>query len=115
MAIHLPKVSLVNAPNSTKTESQAKSRMPTTMLSLVKKSGARTAFDYSHLYRIDFDGDVELRLQFSSDIVVIHGEHLIDCYHELANHVVTVICEHDPLHDQESRGFQVRTITIESV
>ena len=72
------------------------------MLSLVKKSGVRTAFDYHLLTRMDFDGDSQLRLQMGDDVVILRGHAIERIFADLLTHTIFEIVEVDPLRNESS-------------
>jgi hypothetical protein len=83
------------------------------MLSFVFKDGRRTAFDYAHLYRIDYDGIGEIRLQFAEHTVTLQGDLLEHTYDCLVLHTVTNLVELDDLHRCPSPdGLSVRQISV---
>lgn len=84
------------------------------MLSICFKSGACTAFDYSHLYRIDFDGNAEIRLHFTQDVVTLGGNGFSFLLPLLLTHSVAELTEQDLLHIASAGAqFQVLEARVE--
>ncbi len=86
----------------------------TLMLSFRFRSGACTALDYSHLYRVDYDGKAEIRLHFTQDVVTLRGQNLQVLYPLLLMHEPRELQAEDLLHFTDATAeYRIIEITIE--
>ncbi len=65
------------------------------MLDLFFKNGQHESFSYSHLYRVKFDGEKGILLQFSDHLVKIEGRALREGYRRILHRRVLQVAEAD--------------------
>lgn len=82
------------------------------MICFESKDGRRSAFSYSYLYKIDFDGSQEIALHFLDHFVTVRGNHLDTIFKRLRAHSEAAITELDPLQSDDCRQPCVTAITI---
>jgi len=83
------------------------------MLTFILSGGKRASMSYAHLYRAELIAE-GLHIEYSQDVVTIHGRNLDIIHRALTDHRLTFVREQLCTHHQGERDVSVKRIVVES-